>query len=254
VSPLILAAPLIGLLLALFGAGGGMVTVPLLIHGLSLSIKPAIAASLWIVASVSLVTLVRKRAWQVLNLKLLVVFVLGGGIGSWLGARLGLAMPDNLQALLFGGLVLFVAWRMRIPPRDCKPATAAVACPCLKAFVVAVVMGLVTGVFGVGGGFLIVPALIWLGISAFPVAVAHSLVVIVINACVAGVSMLGDVSLPVMPLIYVSLLAAVGSMIGCYLCKYLPEQILYVWFSRLLFVIGLFMIAGSMMAFISVCR
>jgi len=59
--------PLIGVLLALFGAGGGMTTVPLLAHTLRMPIKEAVASRPWIVAAVSFATLIRQRAWRQLG-------------------------------------------------------------------------------------------------------------------------------------------------------------------------------------------
>jgi len=105
-------APLIGMFLAMFGAGGGMLTVPLLAYGVGMPLKSAIAASLWIVVLVSLMALLRQRAWEKVKPKLLTYFMVGGVLGSWLGAHLGLAIPDTAQGVMFAVLVWFVAWWM----------------------------------------------------------------------------------------------------------------------------------------------
>ncbi|TLS75613.1 sulfite exporter TauE/SafE family protein [Mariprofundus erugo] len=237
-------APLIGVLLALFGAGGGMITVPLLAYGVGLPIKVAIAASLWIVASVSLVTVLRKRAWQVIRPKLLLVFAIGGFSGSWIGSYVGLAIPDQLQSVLFGILVLFVAWWMRRATAVQASGSDGFVCRCFRTFILALILGIVTGVLGVGAGFLIVPALIWLGISDFRVAVAHSLVVITLNATVAGISYLGHIDLDVAPVLLIAVLAAAGSLIGCRFAGHLPESALRSGFSLLLLIVG----AGMLLA------
>jgi len=65
-----LAAPMIGLLLSLFAAGGGMIAVPLLSYGLGMPFKQAIATSLIIVASVSFISLLQKKRWKLINWRL----------------------------------------------------------------------------------------------------------------------------------------------------------------------------------------
>ena len=91
-----LAAPVIGVVLGLFGAGGGMLSVPVLMYGFGLPIKEAIVISLWFVAVVSMVAALHQRAWRVLRAKLLITFALGGMLGAVLGARVAGIMPDWL--------------------------------------------------------------------------------------------------------------------------------------------------------------
>jgi len=232
-----LLSPLIGLLLALFGAGGGMTTVPLLSHALHMPIREAVASSLWIVASVSLAALIRQQAWSLLNYRLLAWLAGGGLIGSWLGAQAGLVMPAAIQSALFGALTWFVAWWMQRP----KPETAQhgdTICHCMRTLITGVCLGIITGVLGVGGGFLMVPALLWLGVSDYRCAVAHSLLLITANALAAGISYLGAVSFQPGLLVIIALLAMTGSVIGSRLLRYWPVAKLQKAFSLLLLVIG----------------
>ncbi len=236
-SPLAwLLAPLIGVLLALFGAGGGMTTVPLLTHLLHMPIKEAVASSLWIVAAVSLAALIRQHAWRRLNYRLLAWFAAGGLLGGWLGARLGLAMPAAMQSAIFGALTWFVAWWMHRP----KPVEAGggVICRCVRTLITGVALGVVTGVLGVGGGFLMVPALLWLGVPDYRLAVAHSLLLITVNAVAAGAGYLGAIALQPEPLAAIALLAMAGSLAGHWLLHRLPAARLQQAFSLLLVAIG----------------
>jgi len=106
-----IAAPLIGLLLGLFGAGGGMLTVPLLIYGLDLPVKTAIATSLWIVATVSLVAATQQKAWRILEPRLLGFFGLGGIFGGAAGAWIGTWINPIIQETLFSLLLITIgAW------------------------------------------------------------------------------------------------------------------------------------------------
>jgi uncharacterized membrane protein YfcA len=244
-NPWVIAlAPLIGLMLALFGAGGGMLTVPLLTYGLAFPLKQAIAASLWIVAAVSLVALFRQRAWHGLNLKMLAAFAVGGIAGSSAGAHLGMAMSSSLQAAIFGVLVLFVAWWMRRP----KPTTQSDSrstCRCLLTLLAGIALGITTGVLGVGGGFLMVPALIWLGISDYKSAVAHSLVLIVINALTAGLSYASGMTMALTPILMIAGLASLGSLAGGALLVRHSSEHLQSAFSFVLLIIGTLMLGKA---------
>ncbi len=239
-----LAAPFIGLTLALFGAGGGMTTVPLLAYGLHMPLKSAIASSLWIVAAVSLTSLLRQRVWKRMNIRLLIWLAIGGIAGSWLGTRIGLAMPDVLQGAIFGALTWFVAWWMRKPKPQATRTTADTRHHA-RTLIAGLLLGIVTGILGVGGGFLMVPILIWLGISDYKLAVAHSLLLITVNATVAGLGYIGSVHIHVAPLLIIAVLAMTGSLAGSFLLKRWSPERLQGAFSLLLVLIGGFMLVGA---------
>lgn len=234
-------APFVGVLLAFFGAGGGMITVPLLTYGLGLPLKEAIAMALWIVALVSLVSLLQQRAWRVLQPRLLIFFGIGGAIGGVLGAKLGVAVPEWSQQLLLGLLICGVALWMR---RACLAPVAAPArqCRCLLALVCGIALGTLTGLLGVGGGFLMVPTLIALGISHLRTAVAHSLVLITVNAIVAGWVYSGEVSIALNIVGWVAALAALGSIGGGILASRIHAKYLQSAFSLGLIALGLGML------------
>jgi uncharacterized membrane protein YfcA len=233
---------MIGMFLAIFGAGGGMLTVPLLSHGVGMPLKSAIAASLWIVVAVSMMALIRRRAWRQVQPKLLAYFMAGGVFGSWLGAHVGLAISDTVQGVMFALLVWFVAWWMiRQAGQDASLASSSQPCRGVLTLAVGVVLGLATGVLGVGGGFLIVPALIWLGVSDFKVAVSHSLILIVINALVAGFTYMGEVALAWQPMFWVTALAATGCLVGSEMVGRFTASGLQKVFSLLLILVGAIM-------------
>ena len=229
-------APFIGLSLGLFGAGGGMLTVPLLVYGAGLPLKQAIASSVWIVASVSLLAAFHQRAWRVIQPALLAFFSVGGIVGSMGGAWLGTWIDPALQQALFGILLLIVAlwtWRTKLQEAPSSPG----ACHCLAALLVGTGLGVLTG-----GGFLMVPALIALGISHFPTAVAHSLVLIAINATTSGIAYMGQVPSSPETMVLVGSLAAAGSVIGSRLLKYIPLAPLQRIFSLGLALLGITML------------
>lgn len=235
-----LAIPLIGLMLGLFGAGGGMLTVPILMYGAGLSIKQAVAGSLWIVAAVSIVAAVQQRAWRVLQPRLLAFFAAGGLGGSILGAWLGTRINPVAQQALFAALLFVVAvWMRRVhanathEPRPCR---------CGAAVVSGAALGIVTGLLGVGGGFLMVPTLLLLGVGHLPAAVTHSLVLIAVNALVSALTYAGQVTLPGGLIAAMIAVAALGSVAGSHLLYRLPVARLQGLLSLLLAAAGIAML------------
>jgi len=210
-----LAAPLIGLVLSLFAAGGGMIAVPLLHYGIGLPLKQAIVTSLLVVASVSLIALLQHRRWQLIEWRLHRFFALGGIIGGFIGATIGLKISDELQSIIFALLVLLVAWWMHSDMMKQITATAKTTpCDCRLPMMAGVATGTVTGLLGVGGGFLIVPLLLMLGVKSYQSAVAHSLILIVSSSLVAALRYAERLDIAWHPIIWIVALAALGTWVG----------------------------------------
>jgi len=210
-----LAAPLIGLVLSLFAAGGGMIAVPLLTFGVGMPLKQAVATSLIIVASVSLIALLQKRRWQLIQWRLHRFFAIGGMIGGFSGASIGLYISDQMQAILFAVLVLFVAWLMHSGWMKKITAHAKTTpCDCRYSMLAGIATGLVTGLLGVGGGFLIVPLLLMLGVANYQSAVAHSLLLIISSSLVAALRYAENLDIAWQSTMLIVLLAAMGTWVG----------------------------------------
>jgi len=237
---------IVGILLALFGAGGGMTTVPLLIYFGDIPVKEAIAMSLWVVAGVSLTAIIHQRAWQVLHMKLLVTFGISGIVGSFAGANIGIMIAEQLQSLLFATLLVLVSIWLLLKKTDPSPAeNKKKTFNYLLAAVVGIAIGALTGILGVGGGFLLVPALIWLGVSQMPITVAHSLVLIILNSVVAGTRYAEAIEIDVVLTVGVVIAASVGAIIGGMLLKKMSQKHLQKGFAYALLLLGLLMAARS---------
>ncbi|MDX8396957.1 MAG: sulfite exporter TauE/SafE family protein [Mariprofundaceae bacterium] len=210
-----LAAPLIGIVLSLFAAGGGMIAVPLLHYGMGLPLKQAIVTSLIIVACVSMIALGQKKRWQLIEWRLHRFFATGGVIGGFLGATIGLNISDHIQSMIFAALVLFVAWWMHSDVMKNITATSRTTpCDCRYSLMAGVATGLVTGLLGVGGGFLIVPLLLMLGVSNYQSAIAHSLMLITSSSLVAALRYAEDLDIAWEPMFWVVMLAVLGAWLG----------------------------------------
>jgi len=241
-----LAAPFIGLLLSLFAAGGGMIAVPLLSFGLGMPLKQAVATSLIIVACVSLIALLQKRRWQLIDWRLHRFFAMGGMVGGYAGASIGLQISDQLQAMVFAALVLFVAWWM--PSERMKGITVhakTMPCDCRYSLLAGLATGVVSGLLGVGGGFLIVPLLLMLGVVSYQSAVAHSLALIVSSSLVAALRYAEHVELSWHPMLLIVLLAAVGAWLGSFMAHKFASNALQKAFSLMLTLMGGWMLWRS---------
>lgn len=172
--PLLFALP-IGGALVLLGAGGSILTVPLLVYGLGLDVREAAGTSLLVVGVVALTGAWTR--WRAVSVRVGVTFGIAGIVGAIPGAWLNHHVPGPVVLASFGATVVVVALRMTRPlpvPRVGRHALAAL----LAGFV----GGVATGFFGVGGGFLIVPALtVLLGLD-IRAAVATSLLVVALNS------------------------------------------------------------------------
>lgn len=172
----LLGAALVGLSLGLLGSGGSIFTVPILHYGLGQPEKVAVAGSLFVVGCVSLLAaLPQARAGRV-DWRMAVVFGIPGVIGTWLGAAASRWVPGPVQLGLFAVVMLVAAVAMfRRPtprPADAEPRAA------WKIGADGLAVGGLTGLVGVGGGFMIVPALVLLGGLEMRTAVGTSLVII----------------------------------------------------------------------------
>lgn len=176
----ILGALAVGLSLGLLGSGGSILTIPALVYLLHQPTKLAIAGSLAIVGSIALIGAARYAQQGLVSWRLVASFGVPGVVATWGGAWLSQFVPGALQLAVFAGIMGVAAWGMLRPPAAASVPANPRPLPWLV--VAGIGVGLVTGFVGVGGGFLLVPALVFLAGLGMHRAVATSLVVIVINS------------------------------------------------------------------------
>jgi uncharacterized membrane protein YfcA len=180
---LLLSAAL-GASLGLLGGGGSILAVPMLVYVGGVEPRAAIGMSLAIVGITSLFAgLLHARAGNVDGRLAALFGLLGVGV-SYYGARATRGMRPEVLLVLFGAVMLVAGTTMLIRRRAEGAAGARPAHP-LALVPVALGLGLLTGALGVGGGFLVVPALVLFGGLPMRSAVGTSLFVIAVN-CAAG--------------------------------------------------------------------
>ncbi len=195
----------VGLSLGLTGGGGAIFAVPLLVYGLRVPAPQAVGISLAAVGATSLAGFLHRWRLGEVEVQTGLIFAVAGMLGAPLGSWLSRRMPPSLLLLAFAGMMLYVAARMwrspasNVAPTDCNPRRAAACqrtsdgrltitsrCAWLLAGV-GFATGVLSGLFGVGGGFAIVPALVLFSGMSMHHAVGTSLLVIALVS-VSGVA------------------------------------------------------------------
>lgn len=237
---------LVGLALGTVGGGGSILTVPILIYALGEGVHRATGTALAIVGANALIA-----AWPHAcagRVRLPVALTIGGlGIaGALAGTWLGGLVPARAILVGFALLMLAAAFAMvRLRP----PRRASIALPTgfsPRAAAAGLGVGVLTGFFGVGGGFLIVPALVLVLGLPMHEAVGTSLVVIAINAAAAliGHLRIGGVDLGVTALFIAG--GAIGSAFGGRLSERLDERHLRRSFAAMVVLIALYILARTL--------
>ncbi|WP_160287908.1 sulfite exporter TauE/SafE family protein [Pseudomonas knackmussii] len=197
---------ILGLLLGLTGAGGSLVALPLLLS-LHMPLHDAIGVSLGAVALSALIGAISRARQGLVAWRPLLWLTLTGWPGNALGQWLGRFIPEALLILGFCALVLWSAWRMWRGSSTPKVAGTATRNGPLLALGLAV--GLLSGLMGVGGGFLIVPGLLWFTPLSMLAATATSMAGI---ALVSGGGFLLYLSHAQPPMSLLAALAAGGAL------------------------------------------
>jgi len=223
-----------GLLLGIFGSGGSIITTPALLYLLDVEPKSAIAMSLGIVAVTASITALQHWRWGNVNVKITAVFGVFGVIGTYGGALLGVITPIAIQLTIFA-LVMYAAAYKMLKPKHKSVGAAAVAdcldgnCDELQYTHIAIhgiAVGILTGVVGVGGGFLIVPALVLLSGLPMKQAVGTSLSIVALKSFAGFAGYAGAVEINYALMASFTGVAILGSVIGSLISNRLPAALL----------------------------
>ena len=239
---LLAGGSLIGFLLAVLGAGGSILLLPLLVGVADLPTDPAIALSLLIVMLLAIGNAIPYLKRGQFALKPALVLGIPALAGSWIGGTLAKhdLVSDTAQLLIFVAAALVASVLMlrkgQPPTLSGLPLTAALIKPRspLPLAGQGVLVGLLTGIAGVGGGFAIVPALVLLAGLPMQLASGTSLLLIAINSLVALIAV-GDWPAAQLPMALPIVMGGVaGALIGQRLAPHLSERQLRRGFAALL--------------------
>lgn len=217
--PTIAAGAAAGVALGAIGGGGSVMLIPLLVIGFDLDAHGATGTALAVVLATALLGTALHARSGTLRYREALLFGGPGMLASALAAPVNSRLPEAVILVVVAALMALVALRMwrSAPPVAARRPTAVVVAAGAAA-------GALTGVFGVGGGFLIVPALVLVLGLPMKQAVGTSLLVIAANASAAlgGYWIRGDVDLPIALVLAVG--AAAGVVFGSQVTRALGEQ------------------------------
>lgn len=239
-------AVVVGLSLGLMGGGGSILTVPIFVYVLGYDPKLAIAMSLPVVGVTSLVGATSHWKAGNVNLRTAGAFGVIAMIGAFAGARLGTLVNGQVQLTLLATVMLVAAVMMFRSARRSPSAGAASeqprSMPPALLVPIALGVGLMTGLVGIGGGFLVVPALVLLARAPMKQAIGTSLLVIAMNSASGFAGYLGHVQVPWLFMAGFTAFAVVGILVGTYFVRFVSQRALKQGFAVFLIVMGMFVI------------
>jgi uncharacterized membrane protein YfcA len=256
----------IGLSLGLLGSGGSILTVPVLAYVVGEPEKMAIAESLAIVGAIAAISLVPYARKRLVSWSTVLLFSLPGMMGSYVGALGGKLVSGHVQITAFSVIMILAALlmlRAPMPGRDARAPTetstsldAPVPSRVASFFAGAIIglqgfaIGIATGFLGVGGGFLIVPALVLLVGLPMHLAIGTSLATIALNSATGfykHAQLLTSVHVGVHWPIVASFIACgvLGSVLGSAICHRLPQRRLRTLFAWMVLALGTYLLWRS---------
>lgn len=244
---MILAAALslvIGVVLGMLGGGGAILTLPMLVYAVHVEPKSAIATSLFVVGATSIVGMIVHARAGTVRWKVGGTFGAAAMAGAFGGGRLAAFVPAQVLLVLFGLVMLVTATAMLKGRKDSGEAPRALAVG--RAMALGVAVGLLSGLVGAGGGFLIVPALVLVGGLPVRKAIGTSLLVIGLQSFAGFAGHAAHVTLDWTLLASVTGACVAGSVLGALAGRRVPADVLRRAFAWLVVAMGLLMFAKQL--------
>lgn len=225
------ASILIGISLGLIGSGGSILTVPVLVYLFHINPLLATTYSLCVVGASSIAGVISRVKQKLVDIKTIIVFGIPSVLGVFIARKFflpnipesihlgnNIVSKSNFIMLSFASLMLISALSM-ILGKNKKEVEGILPVYGLALIMVGLGEGMLTGIVGAGGGFLIIPALVLLGKLPMKKAIASSIFIISIKSIVGFVGDLSHTIIDWKFLITIVLLATLGIIIGNYLNK-----------------------------------
>ncbi len=256
------AAIVIGISLGLIGGGGSILTVPVLVYILDIDPVLATAYSLFVVGSTSLVGAGTYMKKGLVNYKTAMVFAVPSFSAVFLTRKfLVPSLPDplftlgeaiitkNIGIMVFFALIMLAASYSMIFAKKCvdcdEEAPVSFNFPMIA--LEGSIVGVITGIVGAGGGFLIIPALVLLAKLPMKMAVGTSLLIIAAKSLIGFLGDLSTQSIDWQFLLIFTGLSIVGIFIGSALSKKINEQILKTAFGWFVLIMGIYIITKELL-------
>jgi len=219
-------AVFVGISLGLLGGGGSILTVPLLAYVAGMDAKQAIATSLLVVGVTSAIGAISHARAGRVQWRTGLIFGGAGMVGAYGGGLLARFIPGTVLLIGFAVMMIATAIAMLRGRKNVDAAEGGHHLPVPTIIAEGLVVGLVTGLVGAGGGFLVVPALALLGGLPMPVAVGTSLIVIAMKSFAGLGGYLSSVQINWTVALAVTAAAVVGALVGARLTAKVNPDVL----------------------------
>ncbi|QZT55232.1 sulfite exporter TauE/SafE family protein [Mycolicibacterium austroafricanum] len=207
-------AVFVGIALGLLGGGGSILTVPLLAYVAGMDAKAAIATSLLVVGVTSAIGAISHARAGRVQWRTGLIFGAAGMAGAYAGGLLARYIPGTILLIGFALMMIATAIAMLRGRKTIETGETGHRLPVPKIIAEGLIVGLVTGLVGAGGGFLVVPALALLGGLPMPIAVGTSLIVIAMKSFAGLAGYLSSVHINWTLALAVTAAAVIGALIG----------------------------------------
>lgn len=231
-------ALLIGVVLGLIGGGGSILTVPIFVYILGIDPVLATGYSLFVVGSAALVGAIRNAQKGMVDFKTGIIFAIPAFIAVYLTRKFlvsaipnelfsvgGFLVTKSIAIMIFFALIMLLAAYFMIKGRkDEGNETAEIEYNYPLIIIEGLVVGLLTGVVGAGGGFLIIPALVLLAKLPMKKAVATSLMIIAIKSLIGFIGDAQNIEIDWTFLLSFTGVSVIGIFLGLYLNKFIDGK------------------------------
>ena len=249
-------ALLIGIVLGLIGGGGSILTVPILVYLMFVNPVTATAYSLFIVGVSALVGAIRNIQKGLVDFRTAIVFAIPAFIAVYSTRKyLVPAIPEelftmgsfimtkNIAIMLFFAIIMLIASISMIRNKRTESDEASVVTYNYPLIIVeGIVVGVLTGIVGAGGGFLIIPALVLLAKLPMKKAVATSLLIIAIKSLIGFIGDVENLDIDWVFLIKFTAISVIGIFLGIYLSKFVNGKSLKKGFGWFVLIMGIYII------------
>lgn len=251
-----IGALFIGLVLGLIGGGGSILTVPILVYLLYINPVTATAYSLFVVGVTSLVGALKNIQKGLVDFRTAIVFAIPAFIAVYVTRKYIVpAIPEqlfsisdfivtkNIAIMLFFAIIMLLASFSMIRNGNLNETVSEKAVYNYPLIIVeGILVGLITGIVGAGGGFLIIPALVLLAKLPMKKAVATSLLIIAIKSLIGFIGDVENLDIDWMFLLWFSGFSVVGIFIGTYLSNFIEGKKLKKGFGWFVLIMGIYII------------
>jgi len=236
---------LVGLLSGFMGAGGAIITVPALVYVAGIPVETAISTSLIMGAVIPITALLPRLRQGLVAWKAVAAVTVAGIPAAWGGTLVGTLLSAKVTLLIFAVLMIASGVQMLRkrpnPPEEGRTPRAWV----LRALVVGVFVGFLTGLLGVGGGFITVPALVLALDIPIGTAIGTSLAIAILNSVAALLAHLGASAPDWGIAVVFAIPAAVASVVSAYFAGRVHHRVLQIAFAVLVFAVAAFTIVQA---------